>query len=383
MNRLLGAILLSFACVAATLLAAGRPLARAAQAPVAVSAAEGADRLGEPVEHCDALRAEHLTVSLTDGDQTAFCLVEQAEHSTRYVQLLNVPTAAAFAERRSTAATALAASGVEPCRLTLWWVRRDRVRAQLEEADQLTAPLPCLPLVIAHDPAAAAWSDFTTEVLAAALAEGGQTYAVRPAIPLTVHLYGDRHAYAARLAQIGTAERGSGLFGGSAGVTVRGTVDGVWIALDTTRFNSSGRGYAQAVIRHEAVHYIQTLVTGCACTLPLWFAEGMAELMATPPATAGNSLLPAARAAAADGRAPSLRALERPEQGAATPAAYEQGYAAVSYLVERWGSEALPALLRAARPDGGAAFGRSLSALTGLTLDQFEQAYRGWLLSGA
>lgn len=348
-------------------------------APAALAAPEAVDTAAD--ERCAALRAEGLRVALADPAETAWCLVDEPALDTRYVQLLNVPSADAFAARKAQAAGALDAAGADLCRVTLWWVRRDGARAGVSVTDQYAAPRACPPRVVAHDPLAARWTELTERTIGDALARYQRDYGVRPSLPLTVHLYGARPTYTARVTAAQTSAEANARLAETDGVEARGTIEGAWIALDTSRFSQARPELAAFTIRHEAAHYLQTAAAGCACAFPVWFAEGMADMAAaaaTGPVT-GRHL--AARAAERDGRALPLRELDDYPAGDAVASVYDRGYAAVSYLAERWGAQALADLLH--YPGGDpAAFTRALTSVTGMSLDDFDRAVGRWLLSG-
>jgi hypothetical protein len=338
-------------------------------------------RAAEPGdERCAALRAEGLRVVLADPAETAYCLVDVPDLDTRYVQLLNVADASGFPARKAETADALRAAGVDLCRITLWWVRRDAVRARVPATAWYASPATCPPRVTAHDAGAARWADTVAGIVRDAVEEDARTYGVPAILPLTVHLYGDRDAYLARV----TADQGEAAararLSGTEGVTVRGPIEGVWIALDTSRFSPAQPEQTAFVIRHEVAHYVQTVAAGCACAFPAWFAEGMADYAAaraTGPAVSRRS---DARAAKQEGRARPLRDLTVYPAGDEM-AVYDRGDAAVDYLAERWGADVIVDLLHSAVDGDPAAFDGTLTALTGLSVDDLDRAVGRWLIA--
>ncbi len=372
---------------AASAMAAGRDTPHGmlvvAHGPRAAAQTQGVptvDADGSPAEHCGALRAEGLRVTLSDRDEAAYCLVDAPDVAARYVQLLNVPDFTAFAERKDQAASALRGAGVDLCRVTLWWVRRDAVREGVAVTDQYAAPTGCPPRIVAHDPVAEGWTALIEATVRDAIEQGERTLGIRPALPLTVHLHGDRAAYAARTAVGQTSAATRARLADTEGVAARGTIEGAWIALDMSRFSPAWPERAEFAVRHEVAHYLQTAAAGCACAFPAWFAEGMADVFATAATGPITTRHLAARAAEQSGRAPALRDLATYPDGDQVMSVYERGYGAASYLAERWGVGVLGNL---ARTGAGApeAFERALAEQTGMSLDQLDRAAARWIVS--
>jgi hypothetical protein len=353
------------------------------QGPVRASVTDGtADRFNAGGgERCDALTAEGLRVTFADAEASAFCLVEQQDAGALYVQLLNVTDAATFAARKTQTAGALASVGVDVCRVTLWWVRRDAVRARVPVTEQYASPNPCAPRITAHDSAAAWWSDFTSRTVASALEQAEREYGVRPSMPLAVHLHGSRDAYVRQVTAGQPSEDTRARLAETEGVTARGTIEGAWIALDTSRFSPAWPERAAFVIRHEVAHYVQTVSAGCACAFPVWFAEGLADVSAAAALGPITTRHLAARSAEQMGQTTPLRELGDYTSTGTVAAVYDRGYAAVSYLAERWGAGVAGELLRRNRNGDTATFTRALTELTGMSLDDLDRAVSRWLLS--
>jgi hypothetical protein len=162
----------------------------------------------------------------------------------------------------------------------------------------------------------------------------------------------------------------------------RGTIDGAWIVLDASRFSPQWPERAAFTIRHEVAHYVQTVIAGCACAYPLWFAEGMADHSAAHALGPITTRHLAARSLARTGRATPLREME--DGSAADPASvYDRGYATVSYIAERWGADALSQLLRHNQNGDPATFTKALTSLTGMSLDELDSAVNRWLVAAA
>ncbi len=133
------------------------------------------------------------------------------------------------------------------------------------------------------------------------------------------------------------------------------------------------------VLTHEMAHQFQYdvwsrgragagIATLIAIAPPLWFAEGMAEYLSLGPINAETAMW--LRDAALEGDLPSI------EQMTVDPYKYfpyRFGHALWSYIGERWGDEAVGAILKATLAGGvEAAFRRTV----GLTLPQLSDQWR-------
>jgi Tol biopolymer transport system component len=133
------------------------------------------------------------------------------------------------------------------------------------------------------------------------------------------------------------------------------------------------------VLQHEMVHQFQYdtwsrgragagLSTIIAINPPLWFAEGMAEYLSVGPINPETAMW--LRDASLEGSLPTI------EQMTLDPYQYfpyRYGHALWSYIGERWGDEAVGAILKATLGGGvEGAFRRTI----GLTLDQLSDQWR-------
>lgn len=133
------------------------------------------------------------------------------------------------------------------------------------------------------------------------------------------------------------------------------------------------------VLMHEMVHQFQYDVwsrgragagfaTLVAIAPPLWFAEGMAEYLSIGPINAETAMW--LRDASLEGKLPTI------DQMTVDPYEYfpyRFGHALWSYVAERWGDEAVGAILKATLAGGiEPAFRRTI----GLTLDQLSEQWR-------
>jgi Tol biopolymer transport system component len=135
----------------------------------------------------------------------------------------------------------------------------------------------------------------------------------------------------------------------------------------------------QHVLQHEMTHQFQYdiwsrgragagLNTLIAIAPPLWFAEGMAEYLSLGPINAETAMW--LRDASLEGKLPTI------EQMTADPYEYfpyRFGHALWSYIGERWGDEAVGAILKATLSGGiEPAFRRTI----GLSLEQLSDQWR-------
>jgi Tol biopolymer transport system component len=137
------------------------------------------------------------------------------------------------------------------------------------------------------------------------------------------------------------------------------------------------------VLQHEMVHQFQYdtwsrgragagLATIIAINPPLWFAEGMAEYLSIGPINPETAMW--LRDASLEGKLPTI------EQMTLDPYEYfpyRYGHALWSYIGERWGDEAVGAILKATLAGGvDGAFRRTI----GLTLEQLSSQWRDAVL---
>src|SRR5919112_3482909 len=137
------------------------------------------------------------------------------------------------------------------------------------------------------------------------------------------------------------------------------------------------------VLQHEMVHQFQYdtwsrgragggLATLIAINPPLWFAEGMAEYLSSGPVHSETAMW--LRDASLEGKLPTI---EQMTLDPYTYFPYRFGHALWSYIGERWGDEAVGAILKATLSGGiDGAFRRTI----GLTLDQLSTQWRDAVL---
>lgn len=138
----------------------------------------------------------------------------------------------------------------------------------------------------------------------------------------------------------------------------------------------------QHVLTHEMTHQFQYdiwsggkagggISTLIAVNPPLWFVEGMAEYMSIGPVDPNTAMW--LRDASIEGKLPTINQLENDPR--VFP--YRFGHALLAYIGERWGDEAIGAILQTSRTAGiEGAFRRVL----GLTLAQLSDQWRDAVL---
>jgi hypothetical protein len=126
------------------------------------------------------------------------------------------------------------------------------------------------------------------------------------------------------------------------------------------------------VLRHELVHLLLPQRIGGA-RVPLWFEEGLAQVLGGRINRADRDLVPTA---AATGRLIPLADLARrfPEEGSRAALAYAQGESAATWLIETYG---LPDLLDRVRVRGS--LEAALRQDFGTSFADVEEAWRGTL----
>jgi len=131
-----------------------------------------------------------------------------------------------------------------------------------------------------------------------------------------------------------------------------------------------------SVLRHELVHLLLPHRIGGHERVPLWFEEGLCQVL-------GARILPVSLArlkmAAAAGRLFSLASLSRqfPEGQAPASLAYAQSESVVERLVADGGIDRLHALLDRIRDTGD--FDRALADVYGTSVGRLEADWRAWV----
>jgi hypothetical protein len=131
-----------------------------------------------------------------------------------------------------------------------------------------------------------------------------------------------------------------------------------------------------SVLRHELVHLLLPARVGWRARVPLWFEEGLAQVIGGRVNRSDTAQL---AVAAGLGRLIPLSSLETsfPESGAAAGLAYAQGESVLAYLVKHYGRDGLHRLLDSIGETGSleAALWRDL----GFGKAELEERWKGWL----
>jgi hypothetical protein len=234
--------------------------------------------------------------------------------------------------------------------------------------------------VIAYGPHSAARVDEVRTWMSATVATAEAVFHWQLTWPLRVHLYDDHAAFV----------EGNRVEGGDP----RATAQSLRTAFGRTAMSPNGMlGFLLDISRfpepvdlamvaaHEFAHIMQAGLLGCSCAMPFFAIEGGAEFFASLVVGPDQrDLAERWRVAVADeraGRAVPLRELiERPDPAdrRRMAASYSRGYAAFRFLANRWGVDAVVQLHLDSIGGTPARFLDNLKRITGLTLDDFDNA---------
>lgn len=134
----------------------------------------------------------------------------------------------------------------------------------------------------------------------------------------------------------------------------------------------------RALLYHEYTHVVIGDLTGG--KIPTWLNEGLALIEQRTPM---NGTVETVRQLAGERRLPSLGTLNGSFVGLSGPeasTAYSVSYAATKFLIDRWSLWDTQRLLR--QLGEGVPFEAALEDATRLTLPEFEQEWREWLVRG-
>jgi hypothetical protein len=267
----------------------------------------------------------------------------------------------------------------------------------LERADRLDQPGECTPRVEAGDAAVMDWVPFVQETLDDVVEQLATTLGWRPSRPLRVILLSDADAAIAAFMRYHDLDQTEAAYMAQSGRSQ--------IAFDRLPYGSvlsfnltwaeegvvtadALESYIGATLVHEYTHFAQYAISA-APRIPTWFLEGQGRYLECQ--LGGREALcrqhlETARAAREAGTAWPLALLARrgdwdlAERQVGDSTVYGYGYAAVQYLVERYGFAATVQLLRDHRQGGEDEFHALLARLTGLDLEAFDAAVGQWLL---
>jgi hypothetical protein len=324
---------------------------------------------------------------LTAPGDPRLCLFFDFRWSSYVAILTGQRSVREFRESKHAAAGYLADRGIDPCRIAAWVAADSALLRQLSAADRADAGVRCTPEVIAHGP----FSDRRVADVEAGLDRIALTIEEVIGWPLTwpvrVHLYDTHAAFVEGKREEGgdpdVAEESLKLAFGLTTILDNGMLG---VMVDTSRF--PGPDDLQMLLAHEFTHAGQAGLLGTPSLLPFFIVEGGAEYVASlVVGTEQRDLAARFRAAVNDERAnravPLRELVAKPSESdlRRTAAAYSRGYAAVRFLTSRWGRDAFTRLHQENVGGSPQRFLMAMSDVTGLTLDQFDQELRAYLLA--
>jgi len=244
----------------------------------------------------------------------------------------------------------------------------------------------CAPEVIGHGPnsgrrVAEVNASADASVLAAESAFGWPF-----TLPVRIHLYDSHDDFInGKRIEGGDEREASQSLEFSYGLTTVLDNGMVGILIDTSRFQDPVS--LRMLLAHEFAHVAQAGLLNGTGSLPFFVIEGGAEYVASLVVGRDQPDLAARfQTAIADesrGEATPLSDLiARPDSSdiAIMSAAYSRGYAAMRFLTERWGLDSFTRLHRENVGGTPRRFIENLARVTALTLDEFDQELRLWLL---
>ena len=324
----------------------------------------------------------------------ALCLLYYPAEDAYLAVLLRLDSIEQFRAAKADAVRRLASRGFDPCRITQW-AGAGRPAPRLEADDRVELPHECQPRVAAGDPGAAAWLPNVRETTARLVDLTAAQMGWRPSQSLTILVltdsevaasiyqrYAPTYSPAEYQAQLARTGQSTYIFHG---------IGGSLILLNLVE--APGRqppgdrvqARIEQTLAHEYTHFAQHGISGLA-PVPMWFLEGQAVYQEFRNGSRSYNDLPLAIRGQRDGTAASLRALTRPEEWFAREqvegraAVYSRGYAAVAFLIERYGFAATVQLLRDNWNGNYERFYESLARLTRMDLDALDRALGAWLL---
>jgi hypothetical protein len=395
--RILAAVVWSFLVAAPTETVAGR--------------AEGPPTVQTPAETCGyesspfldhPFRVERVEANLGPPGAAGaplLCLAYFPEGNAYQAILVAVENLAQFRAAKAEAVRRLHSQGFDPCRISTWRVGGVPPLElwQLERADRIDLPGECAPRVEAGDAELLAWVPFVQETLDDIVEQFATTMGWRSSRPLRVILLHDPDAALAafmRYHDLDQTEAAYMVDSGRSQIAFDRQPYGSVLSFNLTWAEEGVvtadalESYIGATLVHEYTHFAQYAISA-APRIPTWFLEGQGRYLECQ--LGGREALcrqhlETARAAREAGTAWPLALLARrgdwdlAERQVGDSTVYGYGYAAVQYLVERYGFAATVQLLRDHRQGGEDEFHALLARLTGLDLEAFDAAVGQWLL---
>lgn len=314
------------------------------------------------------------------------CLLYYPAEDVYLAKVIGIGSMTHFRAVKAAAVARLAGAGFDPCMIAVWdwWGRFDRTEIRAD--DELGLPVECRPRVDAGDDGARAWLDSVRDALTGVVDLTGAQMGVRPTRPLRVMVFSDARAMAGFCRTYRTGDNAARCAeaaqdGRSSNTTLLQPFGG----LIQINLSQGERQFIPSFVAHEYTHFAQGVIGGAASFFPMWFLEGQGEYQEQRNGIPRNDMLGFARRTQNDGVALALGDLSRYDDWVAherddgQAAVYSRGYAAVSWLTERFGFAATVQLLRDNADGNLEGFNRVLGSLTGTDLDGVNGAVGDWL----
>lgn len=353
-----------------------------------------------PAGSCEALAREESTPAqfalvLTDAnliansDGSLFCLFLDRQWDSYWAVLLQQRTIDEFRRTKDAFLPLVAQAGIDPCAIAVWTVPEASLQARFTRADRNGTAYLCAPSVIRHGRVGDATVDEVHASFEASMRASEDLFGWYLTLPIRVHLYDSHQALVnGKRVEGGDSRANERTYESVYGITTLLDNGMVGILVDTSYFRDPRD--LRMLIAHEFAHIAQTGLLGNPNVLPFFVTEGGAEYFASLVVGADQRYLADrlwnAVADEGSGRAVPLRELiARPSDTDRERmlAAYSRGYAAMRFLVERWGRDSFTLLHRENVGGTPQRFIQNMARITGMTLDQFDRELRAWLLAQA
>lgn len=240
----------------------------------------------------------------------------------------------------------------------------------------------CEAEIVAHGSRSERRLDEVRVSLAAAQARTEELLGWPLSWPLRIHVYDNKDDYVEGIRVDAGANVPEYKAKQSAGMAITQPDRITAIALDISGFPTQDD--MTELVAHEYHHIAQNAVLGASSTLPYFVKEGGAEYFASLVVGADQrGLRILFQKAVDDERAKKAKPLSMliMDFGAVSPEAYSRGYAAMRFLVARWGEEAFLQLYMDNIDGTANQYLLNMTRVTNMTLDEFDRELNAWLRS--
>jgi hypothetical protein len=351
-----------------------------------------------PARSCEVLARDEstpaqFTLVLTDAELVAnsdgsrFCLFLDQQWGSYWAVLLQQRSIDEFRRTKDTFLPLVIQAGIDPCAIAVWTVPETSLQTRFTRDDRNGTAYLCAPTVFKHGRVSDTTVDEVHASFEAAMRVSENLFGWYLTLPIRVHLYDSHRALVnGKRVEGGDSRVNERTYESVYGITTLLDNGMVGILVDTSAFPDPRD--LRMLIAHEFAHIAQTGLLGNPNVLPFFVTEGGAEYFASLVVGADQRYLAdrfwSAVADESSGRAVPLRELiARPSDTDRERmlAAYSRGYAAMRFLVERWGRDSFTRLHRENVGGTPQRFIQNLTRVTGMTLDQFDRELRTWLLA--